>query len=213
MLQSKKIWRIWSSLDLASILMLFSYSQEEGQGHWYDVYAKSIFAYLAIPRERGTLVSWRYSQLVASTKSSIWLCSICCETWFQICENRAVVLAQGHTLRQKEERIFIGCLQCVKHSAKHDTCSILFDPHNNTMRWGLFACPFCREESRSVGDVYISKSQQAQWQEYSYLVWTAESMILRSHWNFSNYKNTPNMYHIEINYGLQLFSPPKIWAT
>lgn len=72
-----------------------------------------------------------------------------------------MVLAQGPILRQKEELIFIGCLQRVKHSAKHDTCSISLDPHDNTAKWVLCSCPVCREESRSVREMCISKSQVA----------------------------------------------------
>lgn len=72
-------------------------------------------------------------------------------------------MAQGPILRQKEELIFIGCLQRAKHSAKHDTGSISIVPHDNTAKWVLFSCPVCREESQSVRKLCVSKSQVAKW--------------------------------------------------
>lgn len=41
-------------------------------------------------------------------------------------------------LRQKKELIFIGCLQRAKHSAKHDTYIISFDPHSTTEVGNVF---------------------------------------------------------------------------
>lgn len=46
---------------------------------------------------------------------------------------QSMVLVQGHILKQRKELIFIECLQCDKHNAKHDTCIISFDPHDHTV--------------------------------------------------------------------------------